>query len=248
MRTRVPCRSINENEIRQYHLASAMLTNTLANDILAQTVTAANFSGPPMLLIGQGLISTSDPRWQAVLGLATQKSVPLVGISPEDSTLPLHAGLEALSRFFVPGQTGTYVWTDGVTTEVPSFFFGTKSTPSFLGPILCCPDVPANDMAIRVMVWAGAIYYARHANYNRYGVGLLACGPGDPNGLTTPPVYPLRRDFLQDDVTTLANVWVRGGPVEQSSLETLVALEATRPGISRRVHPALVPYILLEDP
>lgn len=231
-----------------------MLANSPGQDVLNQTVGPLQFQGPPAVLVGDFLTNPADPRWLEVLAWANEvgrplgRIAPVVGLDLSTETDPasvavatLDAALLRLSRLFdVAGSILLFRWSDG-RSDV-------RERPC--GPIL---SVPNGDGILRSLclraAWDLSERWVRLAGCNgQWGIGTMGVGKGNPEVRATPPVYDVPAVGRAAHLATLLQVWQRGGPVALSSYELLQAKEATRFGISRRFHPALVPYCLLDAP
>lgn len=233
-----------------------MLANTAATNILNGTVTQNNFAGPPMVLFADIMPDTSDPRWQAMesfaqaVGGLVGMEAPLIGLdvvggSYAADLATLYAALQAFSSFFDTNFAGPFSWSDGV---------GLYQNIPVCGPFFAIPSLGGpNDHLADTEAWNQSKNYLRCNARHLYGIGMLACGGGVPEKMPTPPVY--NPDELPANYTntlnTLLSLWRQGGAATSVNISTLQNLEATDPtrlGISRRTHPALVPYIILSTP
>lgn len=217
-----------------------MNSNTTGSEILARTVTPASFLGPPIVVVGDDF-ATSDPRWVALSSMAEALSavkgappVPLIWLDPAEDQRPLDVALAALSRLFEISSARPYVWSRG----------GRPIPASPCGPIFSMPATTSTATMCNDRAWETSARFVRVPYGNLFGVGLMAIGKGDPEGFHGPPVYPIPPPpNAARRLQTLREVWKRGGPSDLGSYQTLIDLESTRFGISRRTHPALVPYI-----
>lgn len=227
---------------------STLLSNSTGAPYLDGTLTAAAFLGAPLVAIGDDL-NTSDPRWEALesfadaLGAVLSTSAPLVGFDTADGSnfAALVTALLRTSKFYAPDATRPLAWSGGAGV----YFYPVA------GPILSMPSSQATRANNLLLCQGVSGHYVRTRSNNLYGVGLFACGPDvDPDTRITPPVYDvpptlLSNPYRSPTLLQLVNVWRRGGPAPLANYETLATLEATRPGISFRTHPALVPYLKL---
>ncbi len=222
-----------------------LLSNATGARYLEGTLTASTFLGAPLIGIGDSL-TVGDPRWTAIsdfadwLGSIVGTSAPLVGVSTDVAgDLPqLRACLAMQTRFYAPDGLRPFVWRGDS---------GAPVTYPVAGPIICLPSDEAHRENTRLLAAGESGAYIRTRSSNIYGIGNFACGPDvDPDVRLTPPVYDVVPSVLVPTLRRLFNLWRGfGGPIQKSSYATLLALEGTRPGISTRVHPALVPYIVL---
>lgn len=231
-----------------------MLSNAQGAAILAGTVTTGTFCGPPIILIGDNLTTTADPRWVAVAAFAGNvgglvgKTAPLIGLDPLSAgyaadLATLLAAMQAFSVFFDVNLAGPFLWSDGK---------GLYSNIPPCGPIITI-DSPTADPFAEVALkaaWAVSKSYLRSNARHLYGIGLLACGGAVPETQPSPPIYPLPSDTYADTLASLLTLWRESGASSAASITALQSLETdpTRLGISRRTHPALVPFIQLTDP
>lgn len=237
-------------------MSSVVIHNAPGLDVLAGTVAPPTFCGSPIVLFGSG-ISLSDPRWAAMLsfsidvGAQAGKVAPLIGIDPSAGSYSadLATIVSALSAgvytsLFTPRQDRPFVWADnaGIVRPAP-----------ICGPIFSIPTPGVSDVVDVDVLSDGLAAYQASALFVRltcahlYGVGLFACGSAVPEVRPSPPVYSLAGSGYSTTLRRLQNVWQRGGPTVASNVAALQAAEAdpARLGISRRTHPALVPYLVL---
>lgn len=238
-----------------------LLANAPGMAILNGTVVAGTFIGPPLVVEADGLTST-DPRWLAAndfasaLGAPVGQVAPLVGVplgmAPDvfgdiDSATLL-ASLRALSQYFDVSALRPFVWCDtGKDTVIPvGESLGLDQWP-LCGPIFSMPSSDGLRVSTLATCWLRSGSYARITSNSLYGVGSMACGSAIPDERASPPVYDCPPTGYVKFFNTLLNVWKRGGPVTLGNYATLQALESNpaRLGISRRTHPALVPFIKL---
>lgn len=224
-----------------------MIANVLGDDVLSGRVTRANFYGPPILVFGDGLTSDSDPRWLAARAFAFdlgapfgRPEVPLIGLNANSPENPpqLRDGLRRLAPFF-DASSGVlpYRWSDGAA----EFF---DQYPC--GPAFSMPSSDASRDDVRSAAGIVTEQFVRVTFGSTCGIGCFAVGPyGDPEVRATPPVYDLPATGYAKTLKAIREVWARGGPINLSSYQVLQELEGSRFGISRRVHPALVPYLFL---
>ena len=205
------------------------------------------FYGPPLVVVADGIASPGDARWSAalafcdVLGMprGALGGAPLVGFdSATDDPVLLLRALLLCNHLYDASAILPYYWSNGQTLS-------RSQCPC--GPIMCMPSSTGAQAAVRTAAGIVSALTVRLTCCNMFGIGCFGVGPlGVVEVVATPPVYdmdPTRAWSAQ--FTTLGEVWRRGGPIQLSSYAALQALEPSRPGISRRVHPALVPYLLL---
>lgn len=231
-----------------------MLANASGQAVLDGTTTAGSFRGPPAVVVGDNLTDPGDLRWRQILSWAEDvgapfgRVAPVVGLNlaeiadpPPRALASLDWALLRLSRFFdASGGVLPYRWSDG-GSEVPE-------RPC--GPILSVPSTTGiiSHLCL-VAAWSLSSRYVRLAGCNGdWGIGTMGVGSGDPERRATPPVYDVPAPGRASALATLLQVWRRGGPVAVEAVAALQAKESTRFGISRRFHPALVPYCLLDAP
>lgn len=235
-----------------------LLANAPGSDVIHGTVAPPTFCGPPIVLFASGL-STSDARWVAMtsfcvsVGAQAGRVAPLVGVDPSAGSYSadlaaLVAALTAgaYTTMFSPRQDRPFVWADnrGIVRPAP-----------ICGPLFSIPTPGISDAVSAGVPSDGLSAYQASALFvrltcaNLYGVGLLGCGSAVPELRPSPPVYSLAGNGYAATLSRLQNVWQRGGPTVAGNIAALQAAEAdpARLGISRRTHPALVPYLVLGD-
>lgn len=230
-----------------------MLANSNGQAILDGLAGPASFQGPPAIFVGDSLTDPSEARWLQIIAWAEDVGRPLGRVAPvvgldlgtevaDASVLALlDFALLRLGRCFdVAASILPYRWSDGrsYVSERPC------------GPIL---SVPNGDGILRSLTlqacWTLSGRYVRLAGCNgQWGIGTMAVGSGNPEIRATPPVYDIPAADRGRILANLLQVWQRGGPVSLEAYAAIQAKEATRFGISRRFHPALVPYCLLDSP
>ncbi len=225
---------------------SVLLSNATAKPYLNGTLTATSFLGAPLLVFGDALV-VGDPRWTAALdfadslGAIISVSAPIIGVNldVEGDAPSVRARLATQTQFYTPSAVTPFLWrgSSGAPTMYP-----------ICGPILCMASDEAHRANCKLVSGGESAGYIRTRTNNLYGIGNFACGPDTaPNVRLTPPVYDIPPATRTATLRRLLNLWRGfGGPTLRSSFDTLAALEGTRPGISAHIHPALVPYVMLQ--
>lgn len=208
------------------------------------------FRGAPLIVFGDNLTSTTDTRWttvDSVIGVTLQLNAPMIGVQTAESWESLDVVLRAYQRFF-DSTCGIrpFAWCtgdEGFTGAVQ------REDLPLCGPIIACPTSTGNEGSVRSSAWEFAQRYARTTQQHCFGQALQAtAGPMSGSGdtdLWTPPVYAPRFATFAADLKAIKEVWLRGGVATKEAIATLQALDATRPGTSRRVNPILQPWLYL---
>jgi hypothetical protein len=215
-----------------------VLTNIVADVILAQTVTTATFAGPPLILVGNDLTSTDDDRWAPWAQFATDVTAPLIGLNVGENTDIITAGLRAYSRFWDYSRVRPARWSDGIRTV--------DLLPC--GPVVALQNLGDTQYAA-VAAWQAAARWHRLGGRHRFGKAMLAISSEPYPGLFSPPVYYPRSNTGASGVAELISVWLsEGGSSTPSLVSTLQQEDLTHPGMSAHVAPYLVPYLVLHNP
>ena len=214
-----------------------MLTNIVADAILAQTVTTATFAGPPLILVGNDLTSTDDERWAPWLQFATDVTAPLIGLNVGENVDIITAGLRAYSRFWDYARVRPARWSDGLRTV--------DLLPC--GPVVALQNLGDAQYAA-VAAWQVAARWHRLGGRHRFGKAMLAISSEPYPGLFSPPVY-YPRAAGDSGVAELVNLWLgSGGSATPSTVAALQHEDLTHPNMSAHVAPYLVPYLVLHNP
>lgn len=230
-----------------------MLANNAGRAIFTQQVDAGTFLGPPIVALGDSLTSTNDPRFIAMATFASdlgkpfaRPEAPLIVADVNEPTGPLLDALRAYARLFEPAQAIPWRWSNGNGVE----------NGVMCGPIFAIPSL---NFAIEIVAdycWQLSLKTHRVSCSHMYGIGMFAVGAGEINGATgqydvgidprpTAPIYKPDKTNLPGALQLILKVWRRGGPVTLESYARLAAIDTDRFGISRKVHPALVPFLVL---
>ncbi len=216
------------------------LSNASGALVLNGQVNAQNFSGPPLVLYGTGLTSTSDSRWQAAANFAALMSAPLVGCASSADLALLWAALLEMAHLWSSSLIGSPpVWTPTLTASPPDTV--PLSYPPFCGPILVAPQNPASP-ADAEAAWDWAATCCRAVEYQPYGIGLMAMGPG-PTPWPAPPVYLLVSITglsTAQILTAIYDVWQQPPVPNPVQYLLLADIETARPGASTYYHPSLL--------
>lgn len=207
----------------------------------------ARFDGAPLIVCGDGLRADTDPRWLAALAMVeaigrprARPGPPAFGFnvdpgSTDDPTM-MESALRFLSRFHDVSGLQAYQWIDATDSA------RRIQRPLIVGPVLAIASTVNARPECRNYAAAMTDRYVRQAG-GPYGIGCMGVGPmAVPESRASPPVYDVGPDFATA-LPALLEVWRRGGPTSVQGYALLQEWEARSPGISRRVHPAIAPYI-----
>lgn len=225
-----------------------MLSNTRGGRILSTSVTKDNFAGPPLILIGDSLTSTSDTRWTAYSTFADRFSAPLIGLDyvadatnlgELDRCLTLH------SKFFCVSTLQPFTWCN----KRPTIGTWSASPAIPCGPILVTATTEGNQPTAGYNAWQLAPRWVHAPANHRYVAGMQAIGPGDPESAAlTPPIFSIPPDGLSSRLTALWKLWTVGVVPTESQVQTLITEDAIRPGLARRFNASLIGFALLHSP
>jgi hypothetical protein len=228
-----------------------MISNARGAAILAGTVDKTNFSGPPIILHGEGMTSTTNNAlWTALSAFADTFSAPLIGVDTggghHEDAAPLVAALQLphFARCFTPAQQSVPVHVG----PAPDF---ATTVAAFCGPIFSISTYAGLTDATN-LIWKGAwvlsSLLSRAPNGHRYGWGMHAIGNNVPGARQTSPVYALLSSTMTDTLARITLLWQRGENPTRTALNALLATDADRPGAQRWTSASLQPFVLTSDP
>lgn len=227
----------------------AVLANALGNYIVNATVSASTFTGPPLLAYGATITSTASPRWVAASAFADLFSAPLLGASSSADLLTVSAYLACLRRFFTTSLVSPAPVYSPALAQDAYIHTGLYQTgiyyPTFCGPILVLPDVGAATVDGQA-AWDWGRAAVRTTSNHSYGIGQMAIG--DDVLYPSAPIYSLDPATYASQLTALRRLWKSPPSPTTSQWSTLLALEGSRPGISRSIHPSLIGWVLTARP
>lgn len=225
----------------------AVLSNAPGALVMAGTVSAATFAGPPIVAYGTRL-DNGDARWPALLAFAanfkTRTSVyaPILGASDSTDLAAIRAALVGHSVWWRTSRLAQPQALPVTSTQRGSAL----DSLVVCGPVIVAP-AGGTEYADVVAAWAWTVQLSRQPLHHCLGIGLSAASASYPH--LSPPVYGLSSVAtgalnFHDQLATMASVWLQPPTPTLAQHEAKYALVVSDPDTHRFLHPSLLGTVL----